>query len=389
MKIRKSIDSMVIALLDNGAMTLLPPDEFNHKVRKVASSYNAKHLLIQTGTNVSSYAFIDVDSLPKRFEPFKIKYKMAVISNNIGKYMTADFVCNTNVEYAKGGWVEFDCRSFPMLIAFLYSISRIYAISTMMSSRYDTVNDYELSNRMLVLGPIEITKNNMKIISPDKIHNNLGSIITYLSGALDYNSDQLLGWTTPPKSLFISAKRLVVDTRRNKWEISKIKRLEDAPSKYPEDCMISALGMFRNDLIFVTVSEVEFLNQCKVTGGESQLVVYMNNHDTTFEESLDHPINCIDILAHPELFYVQHTSIRTLISMDDLLIEISSVKYQLILERTVMDIIGIDKDCEIILDINIIMDRAESMLYTSYGYEAYESSPDPIMEVVNQLIELV
>lgn len=378
-KLDEELAESVILLHRNGETSLVSPMLLSEKVRKPVRERGAEYVLIQTGTCVPSYAFIETESLPKRFVPFRIRYKMNVITNNIGGATSADIDCKTTVN--EGNWINMECKDFPTFIGLLYSMQRIYSLSTLMSSRYDNVNDYEISNRKLVIGDIEIIINGQHIISPRFFQRDMGSIIVFLSGALDYTSEQLLGWANPPKELFNSPKRIIIHTRENRWSFISVKWFEEAiaPSDDSE-YMVSALGMFRSDLLFIHISELDIINRFNIRGGETRLAVYMSTIDHTFEESLDHPLNVMDIMQHPEIYYVQHAVTRTLVSLDDLLTELSTAKYFILMERIVLDILGIDKDCEIVMDVCAISKKDMQFIMTFYGHEAFEEYGDPISE---------
>lgn len=383
-KQKKNVDESVILLHNSGDVTLIRPEVFSEKVRKVARNCSAEYLLIQTGADVPSYAFIEAEKLPKKFTPFKVRYKLAVITNNIGGASAAELDCTTNIK--GGNWITTECNNFPEFIALLYSMSRIYSLSMMMSSKYDNVNDYEISNRKLVIGDMEVYINNQKIISPNLFQSSMGDIIYFLSGAIDYTVDQLLGWSNPPTRLFASPKRIIIYTHDNRWSFISVKWFENVVESLDDtDYMVSALGMFRNDLIFIRNTELVEFNRFNISGGEVRLVVYMSNNDHTFEESLDHPLNVLDIMQHPEVYYIQHAVTRTLISLDDLLIEVATARYFILMERIVLEILGVDKDCEVIMDIYTISKKHASFIMTYYGYEAFENFEDPIADFVQLL----
>lgn len=378
-KLDEALSEAVILLHRNGETSLVSPRLLSEKVRKPIRELGAEYVLIQTGTGVPSYAFIETENLPKRFTPFRIRYKMNAITNNIGGATAADIDCKTIVN--EGNWVNMECKDFPTFIGLLYSMQRIYSLSTLMSSKYDNVNDYEISNRKLVIGDIEVFINGQHIISPKFFQRDMGSILVFLSGALDYTSEQLLEWVNPPKKLFSMPKRVIIHTRENRWSFISVKWFEEAiaPSDDSE-YMVSALSMFRNDLIFIHITELAEFNRFNICGGETRLAVYMSNNDHTFEETLDHPLNVMDVMQHPEVFYIQHAVTRTLVSLDDLLTELSTAKYFILMERIVLDLLGIDKDCEIVMDVCAIPKKATPFIMSFYGHEAFEEYGDPISE---------
>ena len=387
-KNHKNNDDVIVLTHNPMNVCMIPSSRFAGKMKELYDEYDVDRLLFQVGTSTPTYVPVQRENALKKFEPFRIKYNLVVTSTGHNQITRVN---NILYQPTKMAPMEVSVNTYPEFVSLLVSISRLYLIA-MLTTKYETYNDintdFEIYNKMLVVGSIQIEKGNQRIISPTDIHYKLGEVIQFFAGALDIKEERLLKHTTSRLFQKDSEKALHISLDQQMWGAIPYER----PIRYTEnyrtgDDMIGIGGLYSSGIIFLHTHEMRLLNILGDVRGELKLCIYEQSGYDDFPE-LDRPLTVDDITSHPEEFYVDSLCTNSLLTMDDIISAVSIIHEIAMSQSIILESIGIT-NAEFIIDIDVICNqRGVRGTYTYYSEDLTgDTTKDLVSDFIGQLTE--
>lgn len=311
MKKNKEKDYVIILSKDK-TIHKLPADGFQDKLKPIYKQYDAEYLLFEAGASTPIYIAIKRKDALKSFHPFTIRYEvLSVSSKAVVQYAHSFYADNKSVNK-----VELAIDTYPKFVAFLTSINTMYAIPYL-TTKLDTFNDvnmdFEVYNRRLAIGSMEIYNGMQTCVSRFNIHYEISDIIDFLASSLDITPEILLNHSVANslqnqfgnKSNNRSFIRLKMNTMT--WDIigNEDELVDSVDGNLSHNDLIGTYGLYSTGLVFVSGYEINMLCLLMTWGGKFKLCVYGRPSGQEFDEpNTDDPIDIDYIISHPEEFFV-------------------------------------------------------------------------------------
>lgn len=384
MKKNKEKDYVIILTKDN-TIHKLPVDRFQGKLKPIYKQYDVEYLLFEAGASTPIYIAIKRKDALKSFHPFTIRYEVLSVSSkavaHIAQTLYAD---NKSVNK-----VELIIDTYPKFVSFLTSINTMYAIpylTTKLETFNDVNMDFEVFNRRLVIGSMEIYNGMCTCISRFNIHYEISDIINFLASSLDITPEILLNHSVANtlqhqidiKSHNRSFIRLKMNTMT--WDIidNEDELVDSVDGNLSHNDLIGTYGLYSTGLVFVSGYEINMLSLLMIGGGRFKLCVYGRPSGQEFDEpNTDDPIDIDYITSHPEEFFVYSLCVNDFSTAMDAISVVSLCNEIAMSQSIILENSGIT-NAEIMINMNfdslgdssddiIIIFDSTDLLYSNTG----------------------
>lgn len=345
----------VIILSKDGEIHKVSAERFHGKMKPLYNQYDAEYLLFEVGASTPTYIPIKRKEALKYFTPFKLRYKVISTTARPKTDIFNFYRCEDESVNTVEMWVD----TYPKFVSMLSSISSMYMIA-FFTTKLDTFNDintdFEVYNRRLIIGSMEIIIGNSTCMSKSSLHTDIAEIIEFMSSSLDIPEDILLNHSVanPLKDTNYVFR---IDFYNKVWH--KIDINDISLEIMNKDQYVGVSGVYSTGLIFISGYEYHMLCLLDIYCGEYRMCVYERSTGKEFDEvETDERIDVKFITSHPEEFFVDTLVVNSFSTEFDALSITSLAKEIAMTQSIILERSGV-RNAEILIDLDLTFSEDE------------------------------